>query len=193
MTFWALLFSLFFSQNLVLSGYLGFSGLSRVSGSSFSKLILSSLVITIFLVVYSLLSFLLSLVLAFFSLGGLHFFLLISLGFGLAKLSSAFSRFSWAQGLFPHTQEFLFNSVLLGGVLFFTSYNTDIFSVLAVALGGGLGYSFVRIIFWGLGMRWTREVIPVHLKGWPLTLVALGTLGLVFSCFNGFFTWGRGL
>ncbi len=81
---------------------------------------------------------------------------------------------------------FTVNCAVLGVPLLAINYQYSFVAALIFALGSGLGFLLVAIIFVAIRERLARSPVPASFQGYPIQLITIGLLALVFFGFTKF-------
>jgi Na+-translocating ferredoxin:NAD+ oxidoreductase RnfA subunit len=161
-----------------------FLGLSEMLGPvSFQKILRRSLTLSVILAVSSVLFWLFNWALLIpFQLTYLSTF------FAVANVGAGYWLYVWIrralgrEGSWPDPREFLFHSLLLGGMLLAVGASRDLVEVVGVVLASVVGYSVGLVLLHAVLVRMSRERVPLLLQGIPFQLF---TAGLVWLVLNG--------
>lgn len=77
----------------------------------------------------------------------------------------------------------ILNSVLIGVSLLGITKEYNLFETFFYSLGSGIGYMLMSYLFHSLISELNNDPIPKPLRGWPLYLIVLGFISLIFSRF----------
>lgn len=160
-----------------------FLGLSEMLGPiSFQKILRRSLTLSVILAVSGALFWLLTwaLVLPF------HLSFLTTF-FAVGAVAAGYWLYVWArqalgrEASWPDPREFLFHSLLLGGILLAVGASRDLSEFVGVVAASVVGYSVGLVLLHAVFVRMSRERIPLILQGIPFQLLTAGLVWLVLS------------
>ncbi|MEI8095007.1 MAG: hypothetical protein WCG80_12410 [Spirochaetales bacterium] len=175
-----LIFAFLLSNNVLFSHFLGLSEL--LGPVSFQKIARRSLILGVLMVFSGGLFWGLS----WAVLQPFHLSFLTTIT-AVASLAAGYWLYIWLrrstgrEASLPDPQEFLFHTLLFGGVLLAVGVSRDPLEFLAVALASVLGYSLGLILLHAVFLRMARERIPITFQGLPFQLFTLGLVWLVLS------------
>jgi Na+-translocating ferredoxin:NAD+ oxidoreductase RnfA subunit len=168
------------SNNLLFSHFLGLS--EMLGPVSFQKIFRRSLLLGILVLLGGGL---------FASVRGLllvpfHLEVLTTL-FLVLSLAAGYWAYTWVrlssrhEDTWPDPKEFLFHTLLLGGILLVSEAALSAWEYLAFGLASVVGYALALVFLHAVFQRMAREKVPVLFQGLPFQLFSAGLVWLILS------------
>jgi len=185
---WVIFIAAIFTNNILLTNFLGMCSFIACSGQIKTSLGLGTAVIFVMIMTTMINYVIYHLVLVPFSLGHLQFIVFIAVIAAFVQLVEMFvERFSpklyFALGIFLPL--ITVNCAILGASLFMIIRNYSFMQSVGFGLGAGIGWAVAIVLLAGLRQKMRYSHVPKCFEGVAIAMIVTGVLAMTFMGFAG--------